>query len=44
MRIAITDVPLPYDLVPTRRFTTEQIRSGLPEPGPFCVGDLRWCS
>src|SRR5918993_2022594 len=22
-------VPLPYDLVPTRRFTTEQIRSGL---------------
>ncbi len=37
-------VPVPYDLVPTRRFTTEQIRSGLPQPGPFCVGDLRWCS
>lgn len=37
-------VPLPYDLVPTRRFTTDQIRSGLPKPGPFCVGDLRWCS
>jgi NADH dehydrogenase len=37
-------VPLPYDLMPTRRFTTEQIRSGLPHPGPFCVGDLRWCS
>ena len=37
-------VPLPYDLVPTRRFTAEQIRSGLPQPGPFCVGDLRWCS
>lgn len=37
-------VPLPYDLVPTRRFTPEQIRSGLPHPGPFCVGDLRWCS
>lgn len=37
-------VPLPYDLVPTRRFTTDQIRSGLPQPGPFCVGDLRWCS
>ena len=37
-------VPLPYDLVPTRRFTTEQIRSGLPQAGPFCVGDLRWCS
>ena len=37
-------VPVPYDLVPTRRFTIEQIRSGLPQPGPFCVGDLRWCS
>jgi NADH dehydrogenase len=37
-------VPLPYDLVPTRRFTTDQIRSGLPQPGPFCAGDLRWCS
>ena len=37
-------VPLPYDLVPTRRFTIEQIRSGLPQPGPFCAGDLRWCS
>ena len=37
-------VPVPYDLVPTRRFTSEQIRNGLPEPGPFCVADLRWCS
>jgi uncharacterized protein YbjT (DUF2867 family) len=37
-------VPVPYDLVPTRRFTTEQIRNGLPHAGPFCVGDLRWCS
>lgn len=37
-------VPVPYDLVPTRRFTTDQIRNGLPQPGPFCVGDLRWCS
>ncbi len=36
--------PLPYDLVPTRRFTAEQIRSGLPQPGPFRAGDLRWCS
>jgi NADH dehydrogenase len=35
---------IPYDLVPTRRFTAEQIRSGLPQPKPFCVGDLRWCS
>jgi NADH dehydrogenase len=37
-------VSLPYDLVPTRRFTTDQIRSGLPGPGPFCAGDLRLCS
>jgi len=36
-------VPLPYDLIPTRRFTIDQIRSGLPAPGPFCAGDLRWC-
>jgi len=35
---------LPYDLVPTRRFTPEQIRNGLPHPAPFCVGDLRLCS
>ena len=37
-------VPVPYDLVPTRRFTVEQIRNGLPQPGPFCTRDLRWCS
>lgn len=37
-------VPVPYDLIPTRRFTTEQIRNGLPHAGPFCTGDLRWCS
>jgi len=37
-------VPVPYDLIPTRRFTAEQIRNGLPQPVPFCVGDLRWCS
>lgn len=36
-------VRLPYDLIPTRRFTAEQIRVGLPSPGPFCVADLRWC-
>jgi hypothetical protein len=36
--------PLPYDLVPTRRFTPEQIRNGLPQPASFCVGDLRLCS
>jgi uncharacterized protein YbjT (DUF2867 family) len=34
---------LPYDLTPTRRFTTEQIRNGLPQAAPFCVNDLRWC-
>lgn len=34
---------LPYDLVPTRRFTLDQIRNGLPHPGPFCIGDLRLC-
>ena len=37
-------VPVPYDLVPTRRFTIEQIRNGLPQARTFCVGDLRWCS
>lgn len=34
---------LPYDLTPTRRFTDDQIRKGLPEPGPFGIHDLRWC-
>lgn len=33
--------PLPTDLMPLRRFTVEQIRSGLPEPGPFGLRDLR---
>lgn len=32
---------LPYDLRPSRRFTPEQIRTGLPEPGPFTLSDLR---
>lgn len=36
--------PLPDDLVPTRRFTADQIRSGLPEPGPFGLRDLRCCA
>jgi NADH dehydrogenase len=36
--------PVPYDLVPTRRFTVEQIRNGLPEAKAFGVADLRWCS
>ena len=34
---------LPYDLVPTRRFTPEQIRNGLPHPKPFCIDNLRFC-
>ncbi len=32
---------LPPDLTPTRLFTREQIRSGLPEPGAFGLRDLR---
>jgi NADH dehydrogenase len=36
--------PLPYDLKPTRNFTEEQIRRGLPEPGPFGLNDLLWCA
>lgn len=36
--------PLPYDLKPTRHFTDEQICKGLPEPGPFGLRDLLWCS
>src|SRR5215831_1885034 len=34
---------LPADLFPTRRFTDEQIRKGLPLPGPFTLRDLRCC-
>jgi uncharacterized protein YbjT (DUF2867 family) len=34
---------LPSDLQPGRRFTPEQIRGGLPEPGPFGLRDLRCC-
>jgi NADH dehydrogenase len=36
--------PLPDDLVPVRRFTPEQIREGLPAPGPFGWRDLRCCA
>ncbi len=35
---------LPADLLPTRRFTDDQIRDGLPEPGRFTMRDLRCCS
>jgi uncharacterized protein YbjT (DUF2867 family) len=33
--------PLPQDLMPTRLFTPDQIRSGLPAPGAFGLHDLR---
>jgi NADH dehydrogenase len=36
--------PLPADLLPSRSFTDEQIREGLPEPGPFTLKDLRCCA
>lgn len=32
---------LPADLMPTHRFTPEQIRPNLPEPAPFGLKDLR---
>jgi len=32
---------LPRDLLPTTCFSSEQIRKGLPEPGPFHLHDLR---
>jgi uncharacterized protein YbjT (DUF2867 family) len=32
---------LPPDLMPRRRFTPDQIRRGLPDPGPFGWEDLR---
>ncbi len=36
--------PLPADLTPRRPFSPEQIRAGLPEPGPFGLRDLRCCT
>ena len=41
---ALSCDPLPYDLKPTRRFTEEQIRGGLPEAEGFGVSDLRSCA
>jgi NADH dehydrogenase len=35
--------PLPTDLVPSRKFTADRIRQGLPAPGPFGLADLRCC-
>jgi uncharacterized protein YbjT (DUF2867 family) len=34
---------LPADLLPTTRFTAQQIQKGLPDPGPFSLRDLRCC-
>lgn len=35
---------LPYDLMPTRKFTEEQIRKGLPAARRFGLQDLRCCA
>jgi uncharacterized protein YbjT (DUF2867 family) len=35
---------LPSDLVPSRLFSEAQIRSGLPDPAPFGLYDLRCCA
>jgi hypothetical protein len=35
--------PLPAELAPATPFSEEQIRRGLPEPGPFGLADLRCC-
>jgi uncharacterized protein YbjT (DUF2867 family) len=35
---------LPPELLPRRKFTDEQIRRGLPEPGAFSLHDLRCCA
>jgi NADH dehydrogenase len=35
--------PLPADLLPVRRFTPDQILSGLPEHGAFGIRDLKCC-
>ncbi len=34
---------LPTDLMPSRKFTADRIRQGLPAPGPFGLADLRCC-
>ena len=34
--------PLPDDLTPRLRFTSDQVRQGLPDPGPFSRSDLRF--
>jgi uncharacterized protein YbjT (DUF2867 family) len=36
--------PLPSDLMPSRKFTDDQIRNGLPERGAFTLRDLRCCA
>ena len=34
---------LPADLMPSRKFTADRIRQGLPAPGSFGLADLRCC-
>jgi nucleoside-diphosphate-sugar epimerase len=36
--------PLPEDLQPTTNFTEDQIRKGLPKPGPFGLHDFKFWS
>jgi uncharacterized protein YbjT (DUF2867 family) len=36
--------PVPDDLSPQLKFTSDQIRRGLPDPGPFGRKDLRCCA
>jgi NADH dehydrogenase len=38
---ALTCDPMPAELAPRIRFTPEQIRKGLPRPGPFTWRDLQ---
>lgn len=40
---ALAGDALPPDLMPKIKLTDEQIRKGLPAPGPFTVRDLRFC-
>ena len=42
LEVAPAADPLPDDLKPQLRFTSSQIRRGLPDPGPFTCADLRF--
>jgi uncharacterized protein YbjT (DUF2867 family) len=43
VQLAIPCDSLPEDLLPTTRFTQDQIRRGLPAPGGFRTTDMRCC-